>query len=217
MGSKHRKGSAVGMYETFENLPESRKEHILKVCIEEFAVNGYEKTSTNTIVKKLGISKGVLFLYFNSKKNLFLYIADCLMERLTDKFFECFPVQRPIKFIDIFNYLGEFYYILLSEDPFIIMFFMEAILNTPAELREEIDIRHNRTHELLLDKMHIGNMRKSIDIQMVLDLVHMVSYHVGQLMLREYGGDVDYFKRNADRYIVIFNQYVDIIKHGVYE
>ncbi|HWR61629.1 MAG TPA: TetR/AcrR family transcriptional regulator [Clostridia bacterium] len=205
------------MYETFKNLPESRREYILKVCIEEFAVNGYEKTSTNTIVKKLGISKGVLFLYFNSKKNLFLYIVDYLMERLTDKFFEYFPVQRPIKFIDIFNHMGDFYYILLSEDPFIIMFFMEALLNTPAELRAEVDIRHNQTHELLMDKMYISNMRKDIDIQMVLDLVHMASYHVGQLMLREYGGDLDYFKRNADRYIVIFNQYVDIIKYGVYE
>lgn len=213
----HRRGSAIGMYETFENLPESRRTHILDVCIEEFAVNGYEKTSTNTIVKKLGISKGVLFLYFGSKKNLFIYIMEYLTKNASAMFFERFPGHEPLQFIDLFDHMGEFYHILLSEDPFVIMFFMEAVLNTPAELRMEIDSRHERFHQLFLSKMHISNMRQGVDIQMALDLVHMVSYHVGQIMFREYSGNMDFFRENADKYVEMFNKYIDIVKHGVYE
>lgn len=205
------------MYETFENLPESRKNQIIKVCMEEFALNGYEKTSTNTIVKKLGISKGVLFLYFGSKKKLFMYILEYLTGFVTAMFFERFPGHEPLQFIDIFDHMGELYHILLIEDPFIVMFFMEALLNTPAELREETDSRHDKAHQLFLNKMHISNMREGVDVQMALDLVHMVSYHVGQIIFREYGGNMDYFRANADRYVEIFNKYIDIVKHGVYE
>jgi len=205
------------MYETFENLPENRREHILKVCMEEFAVNGYEKTSTNTIVKKLGISKGVLFLYFGSKKNLFMYIMEYLTGYVVALFFERFPGHEPLQFIDIFDHMGELYHILLSENPFIIMFYMEALLNTPVELRVEIDSRHEKAHQLFLNKMHISNMRQGVEIQMALDLVHMVSYYVGQRIFREYGGNMDFFRENADRYIELFNRYIDIVKYGVYE
>ena len=104
------KGSAMGMYETFENLPESKREHILQVCIEEFARNGYINTSTNTIVKRLGISKGLLFLYFKSKKNLFLYIIDYLMELLTIEFFQRFSIDQQLEFLDIFDFMGILQY-----------------------------------------------------------------------------------------------------------
>jgi hypothetical protein len=85
------------------------------------------------------------------------------------------------------------------------------------ELREEIDRKHNQAHEEMLKKIKTSNLRKDIDIQKILDLQHMASYHVGQMIFREYGGELDYCKKNADRFIKIYEQYIDIIKHGVYE
>ena len=205
------------MYETFENLPESKREHIIEVCIEEFAQNGYNNTSTNTIVKRLGISKGVLFLYFKSKRNLFLYITDYLRNLLTDEFFERFSEREPAEFIDIFDHMGKFYYILLQKKPQIVVFLLEAVLNTPAELREEIETKHNQAHDILLKKININNVRNDIEVQKVLDLLHMASYYIGQMIFREYGGELSYFKENADRYIKVYEQYIDIIKYGVYE
>ncbi|MEA4848533.1 MAG: TetR/AcrR family transcriptional regulator [Clostridiaceae bacterium] len=213
----YREGSAIGMYETFENLAESKKEHILQVCIEEFARNGYQNTSTNTIVKRLGISKGVLFLYFKSKKNLFLYITDYLMESLTAEFFKRFSTDQQVEFIDIFDLMGELYHMLLREKPHVAMIFMEAVLNTPAELREEVEARHELIHEKVWEKIKINNVRKDVDIQKVMDIMHMVSYYVGRMIFREYGRETEHFKADADRYIKAFNEYIDIIKYGVCE
>src|SRR5690625_3355451 len=42
----------------------------------EFAQSGFEKASTNEIVRKANISKGSLFNYFNSKIDLYLYLID---------------------------------------------------------------------------------------------------------------------------------------------
>lgn len=205
------------MYETFEKLSESKREHILQVCIEEFARNGYKNTSTNTIVKRLGISKGLLFLYFKSKKNLFLYIIDYLTELIMIEIFECFLKDQQVEFMYIFDLMGEFYNMLLQEKPHIAMIFMEAALNTPAELRDEIEARQSLIHEKMIKMIKTDNVRKDVNLQNVMNLLHMASYHVGQMIFREYGRETEHFKENADRYVKIFNQYVDIIKYGVCE
>lgn len=59
----------------FLELPEKKQQTILNAAFAEFGVQGYERASTNTIVKKAGISKGTLFYYFNSKQELFNDLA----------------------------------------------------------------------------------------------------------------------------------------------
>lgn len=61
---------------TFLNLPPDKQNLIVQVAIEEFAGNGYQQASLNTIVKRLGIAKGSLYQYFENKEALFLYVFD---------------------------------------------------------------------------------------------------------------------------------------------
>ena len=70
------------MKQTFNNLPEDKKNRIIKACIDEFCENGYEKSSTDHIIKNAGISKGGLYEYINSKKELYLYIVNYTYEKL---------------------------------------------------------------------------------------------------------------------------------------
>lgn len=72
------------MYEAFDKLPEDKKGRILNICLDEFAENGYENTSTDTITSRAGISKGILFHYFKSKKNLYLYLLEHTRKQMTD-------------------------------------------------------------------------------------------------------------------------------------
>ncbi|HWQ73907.1 MAG TPA: TetR/AcrR family transcriptional regulator, partial [Syntrophomonas sp.] len=96
------------MYETFEKLPDGKKEQIIQVCIEEFVENGYKNASTNTIVKRLGISKGLLFLYFKNKKQLYLYLAEHLIKIIIQDYFGEYA-NGPVININIFDHLGEYY------------------------------------------------------------------------------------------------------------
>ena len=61
---------------TFLNLPEEKKNRIIEAGIHEFAGKGYGGASINTMVSRLGISKGSIFQYFNNKKGLFSYVFD---------------------------------------------------------------------------------------------------------------------------------------------
>ncbi|MDP4090251.1 MAG: TetR/AcrR family transcriptional regulator, partial [Bacillota bacterium] len=82
------------MHTAFEKLPEEKREAIIAICIEEFANNGYENTSTDVITSRAGISKGILFHYFKSKKNLYLYIMNYVVSFITDRAMEEFEKNK---------------------------------------------------------------------------------------------------------------------------
>ena len=53
---------------------DARRNRILEAALIEFADKGYRKASTNTIVREAKVSKGLLFHYFISKKDLYIFI-----------------------------------------------------------------------------------------------------------------------------------------------
>jgi Transcriptional regulator len=209
------------MYETFEKLPEGKKQQILCVCIEEFVLNGYANTSTNTIVNRLGISKGVLFLYFKSKKNLYLYIVEYLSKLLTDEYLREFK-EEPIFSVDVFDNLGEFYKRMLRDRPEQILFMLEAFLKAPEELKEEVERRHSLAHSYVFQYLKRADFREDVDIQLVVDLMHMISYRLGHMIFEEYinrniaeTGKEDLWD-SIEYFAEIFSKYMDIIKYGVF-
>ena len=56
--------------EQLDDLRKQKKELIMGVALELFAENGYHPTSISQIAKKAGISKGLTYNYFESKKEL---------------------------------------------------------------------------------------------------------------------------------------------------
>lgn len=58
----------------FLSKVDARRSRILEAALVEFAEKGYKKASTNTIVREAKVSKGLLFHYFISKKDLYIYI-----------------------------------------------------------------------------------------------------------------------------------------------
>jgi TetR/AcrR family transcriptional regulator len=68
------------IYSKFYTLEPEKQERIINAAFKEFARNGYEKASTNEIIQAAKISKGSLFKYFNSKKDLYLFLLDYVIE-----------------------------------------------------------------------------------------------------------------------------------------
>lgn len=68
--------------ETFEKLTKDKKNTIIKSGISEFSLKSYSEASTDAITRNCGISKGILFHYFGSKKELYIYCLVQALERL---------------------------------------------------------------------------------------------------------------------------------------
>lgn len=62
--------------EQFEEIRESRKQQIIDVALKLFADKGYDSTPISKISKEAGISKGLLYNYFNSKEDLLIQIVN---------------------------------------------------------------------------------------------------------------------------------------------
>ena len=58
----------------FFKLGQDKQRLIIKAAVQQFASHGYQKASSNAIVKEAGISKGALFQYFANKEALFLFV-----------------------------------------------------------------------------------------------------------------------------------------------
>ncbi|MFC4736539.1 TetR/AcrR family transcriptional regulator [Bacillus daqingensis] len=64
------------MNEKFAKLDQGKQQQIMKAAYREFTKETYKKASTNRIVEEAEIGKGMLFYYFKSKQQLFLYLLE---------------------------------------------------------------------------------------------------------------------------------------------
>ncbi|MCX7771799.1 MAG: TetR/AcrR family transcriptional regulator [Clostridia bacterium] len=75
--------------QTFFNLPEDKRKKIMELAALEFALNNYVTASLSRIVEKAGIAKGSMYQYFESKKDLYFFLIDCISAQklafITDK------------------------------------------------------------------------------------------------------------------------------------
>lgn len=73
------------MFAKFLSIEEEKRERVINAALKEFAQKGYSAASTNEIAKEAGISKGLLFHYFTSKKDLYLYLYDHSVDLLIEE------------------------------------------------------------------------------------------------------------------------------------
>lgn len=64
------------MNEKFFDLKKEKQDRMINAALKAFAVNGYKRASTDDIVKDAGISKGLLFHYFDTKLGLYEFVYD---------------------------------------------------------------------------------------------------------------------------------------------
>jgi AcrR family transcriptional regulator len=63
------------MPKVYPEYKEEAKKRILQKAMRLFAENGYHATTMDGIAKAVGVSKGALYLYFDSKETLFAELA----------------------------------------------------------------------------------------------------------------------------------------------
>jgi AcrR family transcriptional regulator len=92
--------------DTFQNLPEEKRQLIEDVAIREFGTFGYDKASINRIVDKCQIAKGSFYQYFKDKKDLFFYLVKRVSE---EKVKSLTPVIEKREQYDFFTFIRELF------------------------------------------------------------------------------------------------------------
>lgn len=145
------------MYQTFENLDEGKKEKIINAALDEFVQRGYDKASTNEIVKNAEISKGLLFHYFKNKKKLYLYLYDFCLNTVKHEFYQKIDFEET-NFISMLRKIQSLKLELHKRHPQLFKFMIEAYMEQENEIREAI-VQQN----MVLTKYNMAKLFQNID------------------------------------------------------
>ena len=209
------------MSDKLDALPEDKRQNILSAALTEFAEHGYLNASTNRIVKAAGISKGLLFHYFDSKKKLFLYVLDHTIQYLMQKM-STYTVKLSG---DFFEQLGQYALIKMRigiEEPEMYHILYDVYVNLPADIKEDLMARYGQiladTRKDFVMTMDETKMRDGITRETAVNLI--IDFLDGY-----YQRNIEYFKtKTPDELLTSFDElrgdmmmYLNIIKKGLYK
>jgi AcrR family transcriptional regulator len=142
----------MGIQERKAREKQARQEAILKVAQKIFLSKGLEQTTIDDIAAKAELSKGTIYLYFQSKENLYISVflrgLDTLIEQfqaMTDRF-ETTPADALIR------EMRDIYYTFFREYPE--YFYIHSLLYH-GRIKDKItpelwDLSHQKMKECLL-------------------------------------------------------------------
>lgn len=209
------------MNSIFESLSGEKKQAILDACMEEFAIKGYERASTNSIVKKAGISKGALFNYFGNKKKLFLYIFDFSMKHLVSVFEES-KAACPSDLFERFVWYSMLKMKTYLKEPTMSRIVVSAVTNMPEMLKKDLMTRIEKLYGKYIPGIFEGvdtsSFREGIDPQKVFELVSIFMQGIFDKYLRSYKDcSVDEILGHIDKIVEEYHEYLEMFKYGIYK
>ncbi len=138
----------MGLEERRKREKENRKNAILKAARKLFFEKGFKPVTVESIAKKAELSKGSIYLYYNSKEEIYTQILlsdiDKFHERISDL------LQNPSSASDVLLKLANIYvdFFLNDRELFrILMIFMlhTSDMNLPEDLNDHIIKSTNKT------------------------------------------------------------------------
>ncbi len=210
----------VKLYSKFENLTEEKKKRIIDVCVEEFSKYSYRDASTNSIVKKAGISKGILFHYFGNKRRLYLYVLDYIIDFFTEKFYKMMD-DLPADFFERIMKTGLIKLKMAHEYPSMYKILLDAITHAPDDLKEEVQARYEKMYKesmpMLLKDIDTSKFRKDIDRNKAIELIMLALEGVSNKYLNIFKNmPADRIWTEMENVLKDYNEYIEILKGGVY-
>jgi len=184
-----------------------RREKIIQAGIEIFAAKGYYNTHISEIVESVGIAKGTFYLYFNSKKDLFV----SLIKRYEDIFLDLFDIDilaAETEDLRLFfkNFLKKIFSLYKENENLSIIILREAVA-VNEKFREEfkeMDARRfkriNNLYQFLLDNDYL-NQEIDYDYFVCVFVGIMESIVMRRLLLSEQEFNVEEAADKASLYL----------------
>ncbi len=209
----------LSMFSKFLNLDKEKQDRIINAAMKEFAQNGYDKASTNEIVKEAGISKGLLFHYFQNKKQLYLFLYDHVIDILMEKIMErinwnekdIFVRYRQIALLKI-----EIYQIY----PEMLNFVKSLYKDTSPEIKIDINLRAKElldsSYNKLFSDIDLSKFKKGIDIKKAINIINWTlegfAYQMQGKVLSQSLEKIDSEETMAE-----MEEYLKILRNSLYE
>jgi AcrR family transcriptional regulator len=203
----------------FQEIREEKKTHIMDVALEHFAGKGYHLTTISHIAKHAGISKGLMYNYFESKEQLLTEIIERSMEEvavyldpdndgsLSEDEFELFIRKFFLILREKISFWQLFYQLLMQNEVRIqIMRLSPGFVGNVPELYSGGKSFLPTVTRMIADYFLRKKERRPQDYDPVLDMNMFIYAVEGFAMITVYTDEVDniYYQKAIDKIIEVY-------------
>lgn len=204
------------MDEIFKNIDLEKKDRIINSALKEFAKNGYAKASTNIIVEQANISKGLLFHYFGTKKELYdqleKFVINLAVNTIEDEidwdvtdFFERIKQVVMIKgcLTKKYPYIYDFVAILIEE---------KTLDNLREQTKENSNDLENRVYNENID---FSMFRDDLDLAKTMNIIRWTFEKFGTELMKNQilaGAKISYHEMEQET-----EEYIELLKRVFYK
>ncbi|WP_281975285.1 TetR/AcrR family transcriptional regulator [Halobacillus litoralis] len=192
-----------------------KQERIINAAMKEFVKSGFDKASTNEIVKEAEISKGSLFNYFMNKKDLYLFLIESSV-KIVEQIYDDIDFNEQ----DLFKRIGQIGLIKLKIQkryPLIFDFLKSLGDETAAEVKSEIDQMKGNILEDGLKRIYQNidwsKFRDDIDPEKAIHILNWSMVGFAETQLEK----LDSFENVGVQILDEWNSYAEILKHSFYK
>ncbi len=165
------------MKELFEKLDEDKKLAIINSGLEVFGKYGFQKSSTDLIASKAGISKGLLFYYFKNKQAYFLYLFEYAQKIISNNI-DMDKCKEINDFFEMLEYLTIQKCEILSTYPHILNFIVTAYNSKDERVANEIQNRITNYNKIssydYLNNIDKSKFKNEEDIGNVIEMLSLM-------------------------------------------
>jgi len=199
---------------TFFNLPEEKKKRVINAAVDEFAQNGYTKSSITRMVNKAQIAKGSFYQYFEDKEDLYRHI----LKKAVEKKFKY--VQK-----ELIDYEGDDFFeywrrlniagLKYAEDNIKLAEVASDIVKNKDQkfyrsiIDEYKNLGEGMFERLLKKAVEAGQVRKDINITYTAGLLYRASFFITDYFFEK--KDI----KQLDEFIPLIDNLIEIIQYGI--
>lgn len=202
------------MTEIFNKLDEEKRLAIINSGLEIFSIYGFQKSSTDLIARKAGISKGLLFYYFKNKLSYYEFLFE-YSQKIISSSIDMDLCKKTRDFFEVLECVIDQKYKLLTKYPHIFNFIVVAYWSNDNRI---IDIVSNKAISYdnfniyeYLDNIDKSKFKNEEDIHKVIEMLSLMldGYIQNKLKMNE---DID-----INEIMKKYKVWTSLLKEAVYK
>ncbi|RDW16618.1 TetR/AcrR family transcriptional regulator [Oceanobacillus chungangensis] len=200
--------------QTFFNLPESKRHHLLEAAEKEFARAPLSEASIANIVKEACIARGSFYQYFEDKEDAYFFLLNQQMKELNMRFISILKENNG----DIIDAMIEMYheFLIVLPDENEHDFFKNALLNVTHKMENSFtsifEGNHSSEHMKEVTKLINVDCLNISDEKDIIYIIKIVAAVAFRNFVEKYSGAL-----SDEEAINIFKMEMNLLKNGLYK
>lgn len=194
------------MNPAFLKLNPEKQRAIMNAAFEVFAQHNYKRANSNDIAAKASVSKGLLFHYFGSKRNLYIELYKLGYSIVKERMKAGLPTQDT----DFFNLIISAQRIkteLMTSYPHLFAFMLNAYYEQDTEVASSIASLKLQSIDanvaLLLESCDRSKFKDHISLEQALNIVNWISDGFMRDKLQQADIDIPSLHQEYEDYLVL--------------